>query len=140
MSDYSVLFLCTGNSCRSQMAEGWLRHLGAGRFLALSAGTHPQGLNLNAVRVMSEAGVDISSQRSKSIDEFRSRDIDLLVTVCGGARASCPMFSGRVGNRVHWPVEDPAEASGGEEEVMGIFRRVRDEIQARVLELMREMP
>lgn len=128
----TILFLCTGNSCRSQMAEGWLKHLGGGRFEALSAGTAPQGLNPLAVRVMAEAGVDISAQRSKLVDEYLTRDIDLLVTVCGGARESCPLFIGKVAAREHWPVDDPARASGSEGEVLAEFRRVRDELRERM--------
>ena len=127
-----VLFLCTGNSCRSQMAEGWLRHLGSDRYEALSAGTRPQGVNPLAVRVMAEAGVDISEQRSKSVDEFLGQDIDLLVTVCGGAKESCPVFLGAVKDRQHWPFDDPAQAAGTDEEVLAIFRRVRDEIRRAV--------
>jgi arsenate reductase len=136
MSVKTVLFLCTGNACRSQMAEGWLKHLGGGRFEALSAGTKPQGLHPTAVRVMAEAGVDISRQRSKSVEEYRGRRFDLLITVCGGAKESCPVFTGGVGGRLHWPVEDPAAADGAEEEALAVFRRVRDEIRARVEELV----
>ncbi len=124
-----VLFLCTGNSCRSQMAEGWLRHLGGDRYEALSAGTRPQGVNPLAVRVMAEAGVDISGHWSKSADELLGEDLDLLVTVCGGAKESCPVFLGKVKERQHWPFDDPAEAQGPEEEVLHVFRRVRDEIR-----------
>jgi arsenate reductase len=140
MSKKTVLFLCTGNSCRSQMAEGWLRRLGGDRVEPLSAGTEPQGLNPSTVRVMAEAGVDISEQRSKSAEEFLPRDIDLLVTVCGGAREACPMFAGKVGERGHWPIEDPAAAVGSEEEVLAVFRRVRDEIRRGVEQLLREDP
>lgn len=136
MERTTVLFLCTGNSCRSQMAEGWLRHLGAERATALSAGTAPQPVNPLAVRVMTEVGVDISDQRSKSIEDFLGRDIDILITVCGGARESCPLFSGHVGVRVHWPIVDPAAAAGSEEEVLTVFRRVRDELKARVISLI----
>lgn len=124
-----VLFLCTGNSCRSQIAEGWLRHLGSDRYEALSAGTRPQGVNPLAVRVMAEVGVDISGQRSKSVDKLLGEDLDLLVTVCGGAKESCPVFLGKVKERQHWPFDDPAEAQGPEEDVLHVFRRVRDEIR-----------
>lgn len=134
----TVLFLCTGNSCRSQMAEGWLRRLGGGRFSALSAGTVPQAVNPFAIRAMAEAGVDISGQRSKSVNEYLGLDIDLLVTVCGGAKESCPMFTGKVASRLHWPVDDPAKACGSEDEVMEVFRRVRDEIRALVEGLVTE--
>ena len=133
-----VLFLCTGNSCRSQMAEGWLRHLGGDRYEALSAGTRPQGVNPLAVRSMAEAGVDLSGQRSKPVDEFLGEDLDLLVTVCGGASESCPVFRGRVKERRHWPFDDPAEAEGTEDETMSVFRRVRDEIRDAVEDLLRE--
>jgi arsenate reductase len=138
MEKKSVLFLCTGNSCRSQMAEGWLRHLGGARFEALSAGTRPQGVNPLAVRVMAEAGVDLSGQRSKSVDEYLGRGLDLLVTVCGGAKESCPAFPGKVGEQRHWPVDDPAGAEGTEDEVLAVFRRVRDEIEERVTNLVNE--
>jgi len=127
-----VLFLCTGNSCRSQMAEGWLRHLGNDRCEALSAGTQPQGVSPLALRVMAEAGVDLSGHRSKSVDEFLEQDLHLLVTVCGGAKEACPVFLGKVRERRHWPFDDPAEARGSEEEVLTVFRRVRDEIRARI--------
>ena len=133
-----VLFLCTGNSCRSQMAEGWLRHLGGDRYEALSAGTKPQGVNPLAVRSMAEAGVDLSGQRSKPVDGFLGEDLDLLVTVCGGASESCPVFRGRVQERRHWPFDDPAEAEGTEDETMSVFRRVRDEIRDAVEDLLRE--
>jgi len=134
----TVLFLCTGNSCRSQMAEGWLHSLGGERFESLSAGSKPQGLNPLAVRVMAEAGVDISVQRSKSVDEYLGRDINLLVTVCGGAKESCPLFIGKVGERRHWPIVDPAEAKGEEHEVLAVFRRIRDEIKSLVEALVNE--
>lgn len=132
MARKTVLFLCTGNACRSQMAEGWLRHLASDRYEALSAGTRPQGLHPLAVQVMGEAGVDLSGQRSKAVQEFVEREIDRLITVCGGARESCPVFLGKVGARFHWPLVDPAEASGNQEQVLGVFRRVRDEIRRRV--------
>jgi len=137
MNKTRVLFLCTGNSARSQMAEGWLRHLGGDRYEALSAGTRPQGVNPLAIRVMAEAGVDISGQRSKSVDELVGEDLDLLVTVCGGAKESCPVFLGKVKDRQHWPFDDPAQARGSEEQVLAVFRRVRDEIRARVASFVR---
>ncbi|GAB4270433.1 MAG: thioredoxin-dependent arsenate reductase [Deferrisoma sp.] len=135
-----MLFLCTGNSCRSQMAEGWLRHLGGDRYEVFSAGTRPQGLNPRAVRVMAEAGVDISGHTSDPVEKYLGEDFDLVVTVCGGAKESCPVFVGRVKDRQHWPFDDPAEAAGTEEEVMAVFRRVRDEIRARVEAFLRETP
>jgi arsenate reductase (thioredoxin) len=138
MAEQQVLFLCTGNSCRSQMAEGWLRHLGGQRFTALSAGTEPQGLNSLAVRVMAEAGVDISNQRSKSVEEFLGRDLDLLITVCGDARESCPMFTGSVRERRHWPLPDPAQTTGTPAQVLDHFRNIRDAIRDRVKSLLAE--
>ncbi len=131
LSAMRVLFLCTGNSCRSQMAEGWLRHLAEGRFESLSAGVDPHGLNPLAVAVMAEAGVDISSQRSESILEYLADPPDLVVSVCDRAEASCPVFPGRV-QRQRWLFPDPARAEGSEAEVLSVFRRVRDDIRARI--------
>lgn len=113
------------------MAEGFLRHLAPDRFEALSAGTDPHGMNPDAVRVMREAGVDISGQRSKSVAEFLGAELDLVVTVCDAANERCPVFPGRV-RRAHWPFDDPATATGTEEERLAVFRRVRDEIAARL--------
>jgi len=126
-----VLFLCTGNSCRSQMAEGWLRHLAGERFESLSAGTDPQGLNPRAVAVMGEVGVDIAEQRSQSIDGFPGEPPELVVTVCDRAAAACPTFPGAM-RVVHWPFPDPAGATGSEEEILAQFRAVRDSIRARL--------
>lgn len=123
----SVLFLCTGNSCRSQMAEGWLRHLAGDRFEVASAGTHPAGLNPRAVDVMREAGVDIAGHRSKRVDEFAGRSVDYVITVCDRAKESCPVFPGKA-SVLHWSFDDPAEAAGLETDRMAVFRRVRDEI------------
>ncbi len=127
-----MLFLCTGNSCRSQMAEGWLRQLGGDRYEVFSAGLETHGVNPRAVQVMAEAGVDIAGHTSTAVDEHRGEDFDLLVTVCGAAEESCPVFLGNVAERRHWPFDDPAAASGSEEEILAVFRRVRDEIRARV--------
>jgi arsenate reductase len=131
-----VLFLCTGNSCRSQMAEGWLRELGGDRFEALSAGTRPTAVNPLAIEAMLEKGIDISKQRSKSLDEFVSAKLDLVVTVCDNANAECPIFPGEVVTRMHWPFDDPAGATGTHDERMQVFRRVRDEIEARLREFV----
>ncbi len=131
-----VLFLCTGNSCRSQMAEGWLRHLGRDRFDVSSAGTKPVGLNPGAVAAMRDAGVDISLQRSKHIDEFAGQSFDRVITVCDRAKESCPVFPG-AGKMLHWSFDDPAEAGGTQEERSEVFRRVRDEIRERIAEFMR---
>jgi len=127
-----VLFLCTGNSCRSQMAEGFARHLGRGRIEAFSAGTEPaERVHPLAIRVMAEKGIDLSTHRPKKVDEFLSSPLDWAITVCGDAAERCPVFPGRV-QREHWPLPDPARATGPEEEVLAVFRTVRDEIERRV--------
>lgn len=129
-----VLFLCTGNSCRSQMAEGWARALRSDSIDACSAGTEPHGLNPLAVRVMQEAGVDISSHRSRSVDEFDLTRIDVVVTVCDAAHEQCPVIPGmQARRRVHRSFDDPprlAREAASEEEALGHYRRVRDEIRA----------
>ena len=131
-----ILFLCTGNSCRSHMAEGWLRHIAGARFDAFSAGSRPAGfVHPLAVRAMSEAGVDISGHRSKSLDEFAGQEFDLLVTVCDDAREACPVFAGAT-RQVHWGFDDPARATGSDEERMVVFRRVRDEIGSCIREFL----
>ena len=132
-----ILFLCTGNSCRSQMAEGWLRHLGRDRFDVFSAGTKPVGLNPDAIAAMRDAGVDISLQRSKHVDEFVDQSFDRVITVCDRAKESCPVFSG-AGKMLHWSFDDPAAATGTLEERLQVFRRVRDEIQARIAQFIRQ--
>ena len=132
-----VLFLCTGNSCRSQMAEGWARNLHGGRFDISSAGIEKHGLNTKAVQVMAEAGVDISGQRSKKLDELPSLDFDVVVTVCGHAHESCPVFPGPA-RIFHRKFDDPPKLALGaasEEEALGHYRRVRDEIRDFVGEL-----
>ncbi|MCI0489465.1 MAG: arsenate reductase ArsC [Blastocatellia bacterium] len=126
-----VLFLCTGNSCRSQMAEGFLRAMAEDRFEVSSAGTHPSVVNHIAVRVMEEAGIDISHHRSKSVDEMANREFDFAITVCDNARFACPVFPASA-EKLHWSFEDPAEADGTEEERLAVFRRVRDEIAGRI--------
>jgi len=126
-----VLFLCTGNSCRSQMAEGWLRHFAGERADVSSAGTKPSGLNPMAVAAMREAGVDISAHRSKHLDEVVNQDFLFVITVCDAAREACPVFPGAL-YQLHWSFEDPAAATETEEERMGMFRRIRDEIRDRV--------
>jgi arsenate reductase len=126
-----VLFLCTGNSCRSQMAEGLLGHLAGERFEVASAGTHPTAVNPLAIRVMEEVGIDISQQRSKSVAEMTGHDFDWAITVCDNAREACPVFPGTA-ERVHWSFDDPAEATGTEEDRLWVFSRVRDEIAERI--------
>lgn len=133
-----VLFLCTGNSCRSQMAEGFARHLGQGKIEAFSAGTEPaERVHPLAIQVMAEKGIDLSTHRPKSVDEFLSQPLDTVITVCGDAQEQCPAFPGPV-HREHWPLPDPARATGTEEEVLEVFRTVRDELQARVAHWLRE--
>ena len=129
-----VLFLCTGNSCRSQMAEGWARKLKGDEIEAFSAGTVAKGLDPRAVRAMAEAGADISGHKSKTLAELMAAglDFDLVVTVCGAAHESCPIFPGRT-RVIHHGFDDPpklAEGASDEEEAMGHYRRVRDEIRA----------
>ncbi len=126
-----VLFLCTGNSCRSQMAEGWLRTLGGERFEAFSAGIEAHGKNPRAIAVMREAGVDISGHESEILDPKLLDSLDLLVTVCGHADEYCPVVPVSCA-KVHWPFDDPAKATGTEEEIMAEFRRVRDQIKSRI--------
>lgn len=133
-----VMFLCTGNSCRSQMAEGWARALGGDICEVHSAGLEAHGLNPRAVAVMAEAGVDISRQASKLIDPSLLNAMDLVVTVCGDAEERCPVTPPHV-RRLHWPLPDPAKAQGTEDEVMAQFRRVRDEIRTRVAALLAEL-
>ena len=127
-----ILFLCTGNSCRSQMAEGWARHLKGDVFEAYSAGVETHGLNPNAVEVMAEAGVDISAQRSQHIDEFKDTSLDHVITVCGNAHELCPVFPGSTKVN-HVGFDDPprlAKEAATEEEALSHYRRVRDEIRA----------
>jgi len=126
-----VMFLCTGNSCRSQMAEGLLRSLGGDRFEVHSAGLRPIGINRYAVKAMGELGIDITGQTSDPIDPDLLRSMDYAVTLCGNANESCPTTPPSV-RRIHWPVDDPYFATGTEEEIMAEFRRVREDIRARI--------
>ena len=127
-----ILFLCTGNSCRSQMAEGWARHLKGDQIEAYSAGIEAHGLNPDAVRVMAEAGVDISGQRSKRVDELQEAKFDYVVTVCGHAHENCPVFPGKA-TIIHVGFDDPPRLAADaktEAERLAPYRRVRDEIRA----------
>jgi len=126
-----VLFLCTGNSCRSQMAEGWLLHLAGDRFEVASAGTRPAGLNPAAVEAMKELGIDIAHHRSKHVNEFVGQPLDWVITVCDSAREACPVFPGAKA-QLHWSFEDPAVAQGTPGEIQAVFRRVRDQIAERI--------
>lgn len=123
-----VLILCTGNSARSQMAEGLLRHEAGDRFEVESAGTMPGHVRREAIAVMSEIGIDISGHRSKNVDEFAAQHFDYVLTVCDNANAHCPVFPGG-GQRLHHSFPDPAAPDGTQEERLAIFRRVRDEIR-----------
>lgn len=132
MPKLKVLFLCTGNSCRSQMAEGWARALRGDQIEPYSAGIETHGLNPRAVQVMAEAGVDISGHRSKHLDELAEVEFDVVVTVCDRANESCPFFPGQV-KRIHAGFDDPpalARDAASEEEALDYYRRVRDEIRA----------
>ncbi|MBP7937642.1 MAG: arsenate reductase ArsC [Phycisphaerae bacterium] len=132
-----VLILCTGNSARSQMAEGFWRRLGGDRWEVFSAGVDPKGVNPVAVQVMAEAGVDISAQRSKNVTEFHGQPFDLVVTVCDNAAAACPSFPGAK-CRVHWPFEDPPHRPVADEAQLSAWRRVRDRIRTRISEYLRQ--
>ena len=133
-----VLFVCTGNSARSQMAEGFARHFGQGRVEAHSAGMAPSRLNPYAVQAMQEKGIDISGQHAKAFDWDLARQMDVVVTVCGHANESCPVLPLEV-RRLHWPLEDPAAAEGSEETILATFRNVRDQIEAQVRGLVRDL-
>jgi arsenate reductase len=134
MAKQRVLILCTGNSARSQMAEGLLRHDAGDRFDVFSAGTKPTQVRPEAITVMQELGVDISGQRSKSVDEFAGQDFDYVVTVCDNAKASCPVFPAST-KRIHWSLDDPAAVEGAEEHRLAAFRRVRGELRDRLRQL-----
>jgi arsenate reductase len=130
----SVLFLCTGDSCRSQMAEGLPRKMAGDRFEVYSAGVDPTRVNPLSIRVMEEIGLDISGQRSKSVDKFSEREFDHLITVCDNARQSRPFSPGKC-EFLHWNPEDPAEAQGTEEERLSVFRRIRDQIKDSIVRM-----
>ncbi|MCP5090145.1 MAG: arsenate reductase (thioredoxin) [Gammaproteobacteria bacterium] len=131
----NILFLCTGNSCRSQMAEGWLRVIGGDQFNAQSAGIEAHGKNPRAVAAMKEVDVDISRQESKILSDAMLRQADVVVTVCGHADEQCPVLPPGA-KKVHWPLTDPAKATGTDEEIVLAFRRTRDEIERRVREFI----
>ncbi len=126
-----ILVLCTGNSCRSQMAEGFFRHFGEGRIEAYSAGSEPHPVNPKAIEAMKEIGIDISTHTSKHLAGYLSEKFDYVITVCDNANKTCPTFPGDA-VRLHWPFADPATAVGTDEEVLAVFRRVRDEIKDRI--------
>jgi len=135
MAKQCVLFLCTGNSARSQMAEGLLRHFAGDRFEVFSAGTRPTGLNPNAVTAMSEIGISVAGSRSKSVDEFAGQRFDYVFTVCDNAKESCPVFPGGA-KKLHQSFEDPAAAPADRQ--LGVFREVRNQIAERLRKFVRE--
>ena len=131
-----VMFLCTGNTCRSQMAEGFAKALGKGLIASHSAGLMPAGVvHPRAITVMKEMGIDISTQRSKAIDADLLEKMDVIVALCGNAEASCPMTPPEI-RRMHWPIDDPVHAVGSEEGIMEAFRKARDEIRGKIDELI----
>jgi arsenate reductase len=135
---FNILFLCTGNSCRSQMAEGWAKYYGRPLFEIQSAGIETHGKNPRAIAVMKEAGVDISDQESTKVTEDMLTQADLVVTVCGHADEHCPILPPGT-KKEHWPLEDPAKARGTEEVIMEQFRASRDDIKARVKDLLQHL-
>jgi arsenate reductase len=134
-----VLFLCTGNSVRSQMAEGWLRHLAGDRYDVCSAGTQPVGLNPGSVEAMAKVGIDIAHHRSKHAAEYPTQPIDYVITVCDRAKESCPRWSGAV-RLIHWSFDDPAAVTESAEQRRQVFRRVRDENTSSIREFLASVP
>ena len=132
-----VLILCTGNSARSQMAEGLLRHDGGAGFEVASAGTKPSHVRPEAVAAMREIGIDILTHRSKSVDEFAGQAFDYVITVCDNARESCPVFPAAT-KRIHWSLDDPAAVQGSEEQRLAEFRRVRDQLRSLLRRFVQE--
>jgi len=132
MDKKRVLFLCTGNSARSQMAEGFLRHMAGDKFEVFSAGVKPAQVNPLAIKAMAESGIDISGHRSKSAMEFIGEKFDYVITVCDNAKQTCPVFPGMY-EKIHWDLEDPAIVQGTEEEKLNVFRKARDQIKECIL-------
>lgn len=137
MQKTRILVLCTGNSARSQMGEGLFRDEGGGGYEVSSAGTKPSQVRPEAIAVMREIGIDISGNRSKSVDEFAGQAFDFVVTVCDSARDNCPVFPGAT-KRIHWSLEDPAAVEGPEDERLAAFRRIRDQLRDCVRTFVRE--
>ena len=131
MTAQRILFLCTHNSARSQMAEGLLRALGGDRFAAFSAGTEATHVRPLAIRAMRDLGIDIAGQESKTLDRYLGEPFDAVITVCDAANEACPVFPGAA-RRLHWSFDDPSRATGTEEEQLAVYRRVRDAIRARI--------
>lgn len=134
----NILFLCTGNSCRSQIAEGWAKQIGGDWLQVQSAGIESHGKNSRAIAVMQEAGVDISGQESTTLTDDMLTSADYLVTVCGHADEHCPVLPTGI-RKEHWPLTDPAKATGSEEEIMAVFRASRDDIRQRVSDLIERL-
>jgi len=130
-----ILILCTGNSARSQMAEGLLRHDGGPNYEVVSAGIHPSHVRPEAIQVMRELGIDISAHRSKSVEEFTGQHFDYVITVCDNANESCPVFPATT-KRIHWGVADPAAVQGSEEQRLAAFRRTRDQLRTHFRQLV----
>ena len=133
-----IMFLCTGNSCRSQMAEGFAKHLGKGLLEVHSAGLIAAGVHPRAIAVMQEAGIDISRQRSKEIDQNLLNTMDIVITLCDNAAEACPWTPPDI-KRLHWPVDDPVGTVGTEEQIMKQFRRARDEIREKIEQFVAEI-
>ena len=134
----NILYLCTGNSCRSQIAEGWTRQLGGDRVEVQSAGIEAHGKNPRAIRIMQEAGIDISGQESIIVSDEMLNLADVVVTVCGHAQEQCPVLPAGV-KKVHWPLTDPAKATGNDNEIMSEFRATRDEVEKRVRNILNSL-
>lgn len=135
---FNILFLCTGNSCRSQIAEGWAKWYGRPLFDIQSAGIETHGKNPRAIAVMKEAGVDISDQESIRVTDKMLEEADLVITVCGHADEHCPVLPANT-NKEYWPLDDPAKATGSEEEIMDVFRDSRDDIEWRIKDLLQRI-
>jgi len=134
-----ILIICTGNSCRSQMAQGWLRFFDE-RLDVYSAGTHPEKkVNQNAIKVMEEVGINIKGHYTKHIDKFIKENFDYVITVCDSAKESCPVFTGNVKTKLHIGFEDPASATGTEEEILDVYRKIRDEIKVAFYNFYKEL-
>lgn len=133
-----VMFLCTANSCRSQMAEGFAKKLGQGLIEVCSAGLFAAGVHPRAVAVMKETGIDISNQKSKEIDAELLKNMDVVITLCGHAEESCPLTPPEI-KRIHWPIDDPVRTVGTEDMILNDFRRARDEIKDRVVKFVQEI-
>ena len=133
-----VIFICTGNSCRSQMGEGLLRNMAGDKIDVVSAGLKPSTVNPNAIKAMKEIGIDISHHTSDGVDKYIGENFDYIITVCDNAKESCPVFPGK-GKRIHWSFKDPANAVGSEEKVLHEFRLVRDQIKSTLEQFIIEL-